>query len=80
MAGIEGSLSALTELRDKPSGIVRITATQHAADTVMWPRLAKVMLDCPDITIELVSDEGLANIVSERSMPVFASASTSRRT
>lgn len=65
-AGIESSLSALTELRDKPSGIVRITATQHAADTVMWPRLAKVMLDYPDITVELVSDEGLANIVSER--------------
>lgn len=65
-AGIEGSLSALTELRDKPSGIVRITATQHAADTVMWPRLAKVMLNYPDITVELVSDEGLANIVSER--------------
>ncbi|RCW78333.1 LysR substrate-binding domain-containing protein [Phyllobacterium bourgognense] len=65
-AGIEGSLSALTELRDKPSGIVRITATQHAADTVMWPRLSKVMLNYPDITVELVSDEGLANIVSER--------------
>lgn len=65
-AGIEGSLSALTELRDKPSGIVRITATQHAADTVMWPRLAKVMLNYPDIAVELVSDEGLANIVSER--------------
>lgn len=65
-AGIEASLSALTELRDKPSGIVRITATQHAADTVMWPRLAKVMLNYPDITVELVSDEGLANIVSER--------------
>lgn len=65
-AGIEGSLSALTELRDKPSGIVRLTATQHAADTVMWPRLSKVMLNYPDITVELVSDEGLANIVSER--------------
>ena len=65
-AGIEGSLSALTELRDKPSGIVRITATQHAADTVVWPRLTKVMLNYPDITVELVSDEGLANIVSER--------------
>ena len=65
-AGIEGSLAALTELRDKPSGIVRITATQHAAETVMWPSLAKVMLAYPDISVELLTDEGLTNIVSER--------------
>ena len=65
-AQIEGSLSALTELRDKPSGIVRITAPQHAAETVVWPRLAKLMRSYPDITIELISDEGLTNIVSER--------------
>jgi len=63
---IEASLAALTELRDKPSGMVRITSTQHAADTLLWPKLAKVMRDYPDITIELVTDEGLTNIVSER--------------
>jgi DNA-binding transcriptional LysR family regulator len=65
-AQIEGSLLALTELRDKPSGIVRITATQHAAETVLWPRLSKLMHEYPDITVELVTDEGLTNIVSER--------------
>ncbi len=65
-AQIEGSLSALTELKDRPSGTVRITAPQHAAETVLWPRLAKLMRSYPDITIELVSDEGLTNIVSER--------------
>lgn len=65
-AGIEGSLTALTELRDKPSGIVRITSTQHAAETLLWPRLFKVMRAYPDIAIDLVTDEGLTNIVSER--------------
>lgn len=65
-AQIEGSLLALTELRDKPSGIVRITSTQHAAETLLWPRLSKLMRAYPDITIELVTDEGLTNIVSER--------------
>jgi DNA-binding transcriptional LysR family regulator len=65
-AQIEGSLLALTELRDKPSGIVRITSTQHAAETVLWPRLAKLMREYPEITVELVTDEGLTNIVSER--------------
>jgi DNA-binding transcriptional LysR family regulator len=65
-AGIEGSLTSLTELRDKPSGIIRITSTQHAAETVLWPRLSKLMHAYPDITVELVTDEGLTNIVSER--------------
>src|SRR5829696_8415181 len=65
-AQIEGTLTALTELRDKPAGIVRITATQHAAETVLWPRLSAVMRSYPDITVELVTDEGLTNIVSER--------------
>ena len=65
-AQIEGTLTALTELRDKPSGTVRITATQHAAETVLWPRLSAVMRSYPDITVELVTDEGLTNIVTER--------------
>lgn len=63
---IEASLAALTELRDTPSGIVRLTSTHHAAQTVLWPRLTKVMRDYPDVLIELVTDEGLTNIVSER--------------
>lgn len=65
-AQIEGSLTALTELRDNPSGIVRITATEHAAKTVLWPRLSRVMQAYPEITIELVTDEGLTDIVSKR--------------
>ena len=48
-----------------PSGIVRMTAAQHAAETVLWPRLSKLMRDYPDITVELVTDEGLTDIVSE---------------
>ena len=65
-AQIEGSLTALTEFRDKPSGTVRITSTQHAAETVLWPRLSGVMRSYPEITVELVTDEGLTNIVTER--------------
>src|SRR5829696_3144721 len=65
-AQIEGTLTALTELKDKPSGTVRITSTQHAAETVLWPPLSEVMRSYPDIKVELVTDEGLTNIVSER--------------
>jgi DNA-binding transcriptional LysR family regulator len=65
-AEIEGTLMALTELKDQPSGTVRITSTQHAAETVLWPQLSEVMRSYPDIKVELVTDEGLTNIVSER--------------
>ena len=43
-----------------------MTVAQHAAEMVLWPRLSKLMRDYPDITVELVTDEGLTDIVSER--------------
>ena len=42
---IEAELAALSELRDKPAGTIRITAGEHAADTVLWPALAKLLPD-----------------------------------
>ncbi|MDB5813181.1 MAG: hypothetical protein JWN23_298 [Rhodocyclales bacterium] len=63
---IQAELSALGEMRDKPSGTIRITATDHAADTLIWPRLAKVLPDYPDLKIEIVIDYGLSDIVAER--------------
>jgi len=63
---IETELAALSELRDKPAGTVRITAGEHAADTVLWPALAKVLPDYPDIKVEIIVDYGLTDIVAER--------------
>lgn len=63
---IEAELAALTELRDKPAGTVRITCAEHAANTVLWPRLAAVLPDYPDVCIEINVDYGLTNIVSQR--------------
>src|SRR5260221_1710786 len=40
---IEAELAALSELREKPAGTIRITTAEHAADTILWPRLAKVL-------------------------------------
>ena len=40
---IEAELTALSELRDKPAGTIRITASEHAADTILWPKLAKLL-------------------------------------
>jgi len=63
---IETELAALSELRDKPAGTVRITAGEHAADTVLWPALAKVLPNYPDIKVEIIVDYGLTDIVAER--------------
>jgi DNA-binding transcriptional LysR family regulator len=52
---IEAEIAALSELREKPSGTIRITAVEHAADTVLWPRLAKLLREYPDIKVEIVT-------------------------
>lgn len=63
---IDGELSALTELREKPAGTIRITIGEHAAETIMWPALAKLLPLYPDIKVELAIDYGLTDIVAER--------------
>lgn len=63
---IDAELSALAALRETPAGTVRITTGEHAAQTVLWPALAKLLPRCPDIKVELVVDYGLTDIVAER--------------
>ncbi len=63
---IDADLAALADMRDKPAGTVRISATDHSINTVLWPRLGPVLHDYPDIRIELVSDYRLVDIVAER--------------
>jgi DNA-binding transcriptional LysR family regulator len=63
---IDAGLEALGELREKPAGTVRITATENAAATVLWPALARVLPDYPDIKVEIAIDYGLTDIVAER--------------
>jgi len=63
---IDTELAALVALREKPSGTIRITAGEHAANAVLWPALAKLLPDHPDIKVEIVVDYGLTDIVAER--------------
>ncbi|ACL62467.1 LysR family transcriptional regulator [Methylobacterium nodulans] len=65
-AEIEAGLAMLAELRGKPAGTVRITATEHAANTVLWPTLKRVLPEYPDIKVEIAVDYGLTDIVAER--------------
>ncbi len=62
---IEAELAALSELRDKPAGIIRISAGEHAAEAILWPALKKILPDYPEIKVELVIDYGLIDIVAE---------------
>ena len=63
---IESELAALSELREKPAGTIRITAGEHAAAAVLQPALAKLLPDYPDINVEIIVDYGLTDIVAER--------------
>src|ERR1700688_2819626 len=63
---IETELAALGELRDKPAGTIRITATDHAANTILWPKLVTFLRGYPDIKVEIIVDNGLTDIVAQR--------------
>ncbi len=62
---IEAELTALSELRDKPAGTIRITAGEHPAISVLQPALKRFLPDYPDIQVEIIIDYGLTDIVAE---------------
>ena len=64
--GIESDLAALRELRDKPAGSIRITASEHAADTLLLPKLVKLLPEYPDIKVEISTDYRMIDIVEQR--------------
>lgn len=63
---IDAELVALSELREKPVGTIRITATENAADAILWPALARLLPGYPGIKVEIVIGYGLTDIVAER--------------
>lgn len=63
---ITQELTSLNELRDKPAGTIRITAAEHAANNVLWPKLSAIMHDYPDVKIDINVDYSMTNIVSQR--------------
>ncbi len=62
---IELELAALTELRDKPAGTLRITAGEHPAISVLQPALRKFLPDYPDVKVEIIVDSALTDIAAE---------------
>lgn len=63
---IDAEVAAVREMGDKPAGTVRITSAEHAAATILWPRLAATMQEFPGIAIEISIDYAMVDIVSRR--------------
>lgn len=63
---IQAEIAALGEMRDRPTGTIRITTGEHAAISVLAPALEKFLPDNPDVTVEIIVDYGLTDIVAER--------------
>jgi DNA-binding transcriptional LysR family regulator len=65
-ADIDNKLMALTELRERPAGLIRLTTSLHAARTILWPAINRITAENPDIEIEINVDAGFVDIVAER--------------
>ena len=65
IAEIEEEIAALSALRDKPSGSIRLTLSDHALESVVWPKLKPLLSAYPEISVELVLDSSFRNIVEE---------------
>lgn len=63
---LDQSMADLSEFRDKPAGLIRVTTVEHAAKTIIAPALKPLLTDYPDITVELTVDYGLADVVTDR--------------
>lgn len=62
---VDEAMTALGAERDRPAGRVRITTHRSAAFDLILPRLGGFARDYPDIRVEVVVDDGLADIVAQ---------------
>lgn len=65
VAEIEAEIDSLMEFRDKPAGTVRLTLSDHAYETLVWPKLRPVLSAYPDVKVEFSLDNGFRNIVED---------------
>lgn len=63
---IEAEIATVSDLGDKPIGTIRITAIDHVIDSVLWPRLAKVLAQYPEVQVEMNSDYRMVDVAADR--------------
>jgi DNA-binding transcriptional LysR family regulator len=66
VAEIDERLDAISALRATPAGNIRITTSESAAETILWPALARILPRYPDIRVELTIEQALTDIVTQR--------------
>ena len=66
LSDVEARLAMLSELKDKPSGSIRLTAERHAAETILWPAISRLVQDYPEVKVEVAIDASFTDIVSGR--------------
>ncbi|MBB5696188.1 LysR family transcriptional regulator [Muricoccus pecuniae] len=66
LGDIEAELLSLGELREKPSGTIRLTTSLHAAETILWPTCARLLRGYPEVKVEITVDNSLTDIIAER--------------
>jgi DNA-binding transcriptional LysR family regulator len=62
---IEDEIAALMAFRGKPSGSIRLTLSDHALESIVWPKLKPILSAYPDIGVEFSVDSSFRNIVEE---------------
>jgi DNA-binding transcriptional LysR family regulator len=65
LGSIERAVRSLGEMRDEPSGLLRVNTGRAAAKTVVEPYLAEFLGRYPQVRLELVMDDGLSNIIAD---------------
>jgi DNA-binding transcriptional LysR family regulator len=63
---IGAGLDAVTAMREKPAGSLRISSVEHASETILAPAVTRLLTNYPDIRVEIINDYGLTDIVAER--------------
>jgi DNA-binding transcriptional LysR family regulator len=71
----QAALDSMSEFRDKPAGMVRLTVAPPAAEFVLAPVLGEFFAEYPEITLEISVSGALTDIVAGRSMPGSGRAS-----
>jgi DNA-binding transcriptional LysR family regulator len=66
LQSLDASLASLSDLRRKPAGHIRVTSVEHASMSVLAPALARLLPDYPDLSVEIINEYRLVDIVAER--------------
>jgi DNA-binding transcriptional LysR family regulator len=66
LEGLESAFEAINAFRDEPGGNLRLTVPRPAARSVIEPILSRFLATYPAITLEVVTDSALTDIVRDR--------------